>query len=99
MSDKDVQFPSLKKREISFNIDKDSHGWIQWKGTDACIDIHCKICNHMTHIDDSFTYYIQCPYCKTVFEANGFIELIPIDGITDFKVAKKDVMGEEFDLE
>ncbi len=82
---------SLKKDEINFNIKKDSHGWIQWKGTNVCIDINCK-CGKQSHFDGDFMYYIQCPYCKQIYEANGYIELIKIKDLEKdgYKIAEKD---------
>lgn len=53
------------------------HGWIQWKGTDVCMDIHCK-CGHHSHIDAAFTYNIQCPKCNTIYRCNPHIEFIEI---------------------
>ena len=52
-----------------------SHGWIQWKGTDVCMDLHCK-CGCLSHVDGDFTYYVQCPDCKTIYFCNGHIEFI-----------------------
>lgn len=57
------------------------HGWIQWKGTDVCMDIHCK-CGESTHIDDEFCYTIKCKTCGTVYFCNGHIELIEIKNPT-----------------
>src|SRR5688572_8750147 len=42
------------------------HGWIQCKGTDVCIDLHCK-CGHHGHFDGEFFYYFECPKCKTQY--------------------------------
>ena len=53
------------------------YGWIQWKGTDVCMDVHCK-CGHHSHIDAAFAYYVKCPSCGTVYMCNGHIELIEI---------------------
>lgn len=53
------------------------HGWIQWKGTDVCMDIHCK-CGELSHVDASFTYNVKCPSCGTVYMCNGHIELIEL---------------------
>ena len=58
-------------------IDK-PHGWIQWKGTDVCMDIHCK-CGYMSHVDDLFAYHVKCPNCGTVYLCNGHIQLIEIE--------------------
>lgn len=53
------------------------HGWIQWKGTDVCMDVHC-VCGAMTHIDDSHCYVIQCPECDRIYFLNGNIEFIEL---------------------
>jgi hypothetical protein len=29
------------------------HGWIQWKGTNVCMDVYCA-CGHHSHIDAKF---------------------------------------------
>jgi len=41
-------------------------GWIQWKGTNICIDIHCK-CGYHSHFDGSFMYYFKCPNCQILY--------------------------------
>ena len=53
------------------------HGWIQWKGTEVCMDVHCK-CGELTHVDDSFTYHVKCGNCGTVYFCNGHIEFIEL---------------------
>ena len=40
--------------------------FIQWKGTEVCLDIHCQ-CGTHSHIDDAFTYYVQCPTCGAIY--------------------------------
>lgn len=64
--------------EIQKRYKDKPHGWIQWKGTDVCMDIHCK-CGYHSHIDASFTYHIQCPKCKTIYACNDHIELIELE--------------------
>ena len=54
------------------------HGWIQWKGTDVCMDIHCK-CGSLNHIDADFAYFVKCPNCGTVYMCNGHIEFIELE--------------------
>lgn len=54
------------------------HGWIQWKGTDICMDVQCK-CGHQNHIDGYFAYHVRCSACKTVYFCNGHIELIELE--------------------
>lgn len=53
-------------------------GWIQWKGTEVCMDVHCK-CGYHSHIDAEFAYFVKCPKCKTVYMCNGHIELIEVE--------------------
>lgn len=52
-------------------------GWVQWKGTDVCADIHC-LCGVMSHIDAEFAYYVQCPSCRRIYFLNGHIELVEL---------------------
>jgi hypothetical protein len=65
-------FPSLKEEP------EDPKGWIQWKGTDSCIDLYCK-CGFHGHLDTDFMYHVKCPECGQVYECSGFIKLIPLD--------------------
>ena len=53
------------------------YGWVQWKGTDVCMDVHCK-CGYMSHIDSDFAYNVKCPKCGTVYMCNGHIEFIEL---------------------
>jgi hypothetical protein len=50
------------------------HAWIQWKGTDVCMDIHCA-CGVSSHIDTEFCYTVVCPECGSAYFCNGHIEL------------------------
>jgi len=54
------------------------HGWIQWKGTNVCMDVHCA-CGKMSHLDADFAYHVKCPYCGRVYFCNGHIELIELE--------------------
>lgn len=54
------------------------HGWVQWKGTQVCMDVHCQ-CGHLSHIDADFAYFVKCPKCATVYMCNGHIELIKLE--------------------
>jgi hypothetical protein len=38
--------------------------FIQWKGTDVCMDFHCKCGLHM-HFDCEFLYFVRCSGCGT----------------------------------
>ena len=54
------------------------HGWIQWKGTDVCMDIRCA-CGEHTHIDTDFCYSIKCICCGRSYACMGHIELIELE--------------------
>lgn len=54
------------------------HGWVQWKGTDVCMDVYCK-CGYHSHIDAEFAYNVKCPKCGTVYSVNGHVEFIELE--------------------
>lgn len=62
-------------------------GWIQWKGTQACIDLYCK-CGFHGHVDsDMFFYRAFCPACNRQFLVGQnikLIELTPEEAAVDF---------------
>ena len=41
--------------------------FIQWKGTDVCIDLYCP-CGAMGHYNGGFLYAWKCPECQAVWE-------------------------------
>lgn len=53
------------------------HGWVQWKGTDVCMDVRCK-CGAFGHIDADFAYNVKCIECGTIYTCSGFIEFIEV---------------------
>lgn len=63
--------------EVEERYEGKPHGWVQWKGTSVCMDVHCK-CGCVSHVDADFAYIIQCPNCKTIYSCNGHIELIEL---------------------
>ena len=58
------------------------HGWIQWKGTDVCIDLHCS-CGESCHFDGDFLYYWRCPTCNKLWETGTHVAMheVPPDKI------------------
>lgn len=64
--------------EIQDTQEGKPHGWIQWKGTDVCMDVHCE-CGYHSHVDADFTYHVKCPSCGVVYFCNGHIEFIKLE--------------------
>lgn len=61
------------------NLLKDvPHGFIQWKGTDVCMDIYCKCGEHL-HMDANCVYEIKCMECGTNYAVGCHIELIELE--------------------
>jgi hypothetical protein len=50
------------------------YSFIQWKGTDVCMDVYC-VCGEQFHIDDFFAYYVKCLACDRVFEVGCHMAL------------------------
>lgn len=42
--------------------------FIQWKGTDLCMDFWCPECACQSHLDGMFAYAIRCDGCDSYFE-------------------------------
>ena len=79
---KSMRFPKVAEtEEEAFDIEEKfsdvPHGWIQWKGTEVCMDVHCK-CGESFHIDATFAYNVKCPECETIYAVNGHVELIEL---------------------
>lgn len=55
------------------------HGWVQWKGTDACIDLYCQ-CGAHWHEDAEFLYEVKCPECGQWYATGCNVALIPMKG-------------------
>ena len=73
--------PIVETREDAWEIQNQHpglpNGWIQWKGTQVCMDVQCK-CGELTHVDADFCYNVKCGSCGRVFFCNGHIELIEL---------------------
>ena len=65
------------------------HGWVQWKGTDVCVDLHCTCGAHLHH-DGYFMYYIQCEECGQFYECDGHITLHPV-GADEIQAAGSEI--------
>jgi hypothetical protein len=53
------------------------HGWIQWKGTNVCMDVYCA-CGAHVHVDAEFCYQVECPHCKRVYAVGAYVRLVEL---------------------
>lgn len=53
------------------------HGSLQWKGTEACIDLYC-VCGAQGHIDSDFLYHYKCLNCGRKYALSGYVKLIEL---------------------
>lgn len=67
---------------------KDPSNFIQWKGTDVCMDVHC-MCGYHSHLDCSFAYYIRCPKCKRVYQMGNEVSMTLVDTVEARESAKE----------
>jgi hypothetical protein len=72
------------KVEAKFNSDFDgeiqeTHVFIQWKGTEVCLDFRCE-CGAVGHIDGMFVYAVRCAECGKSFSMPHTIQLVEGDG-------------------
>lgn len=58
-------------------------GFIQWKGTDVCMDFHCE-CGHHNHYDGYFAYVIKCRDCGNLYAPSCNVEMIRIEKADGF---------------
>lgn len=57
--------------------DDEPHGWIQWKGTNVCVDLHC-VCGTLGHVDGDFVYQVKCNDCGQHYAMGMNIVLAPM---------------------
>ncbi len=58
------------KKDLAFDLNAKQpapNAFIQWKGTDVCMDFHCE-CGARHHIDASFVYAVKCHECGAIWE-------------------------------
>lgn len=83
-----------RRPELENPFEGEPFGWIQWKGTNVCMDIHCPNCG-LGHIDAEFAYYIRCS-CGQIYAVSGFVKLIPVgEEYADGALSLKDVESDD----
>lgn len=56
----------------------DAETFIQWKGTDVCLDFYCP-CGAIGHVDADFACYVRCGGCGLVFELGTQVKAVRVD--------------------
>lgn len=77
MSDKESYAARWKRMEATKPAEGEPHAWIQWKGTNVCMDVHCS-CGAHGHIDADFAYKYRCFACNKLFDVAGYVRLIEV---------------------
>lgn len=70
VSDLQAEIASLraeKRLDVRREWDTDHEAFIQWKGTDVCMDLHCPKCKTHNHYDGFFAYVVECSGCQTQY--------------------------------
>ncbi len=49
--------------------------FIQWKGTDLCMDFYCPKCGEHSHFDGMFAYHIECSGCRARWKMPEHVEV------------------------
>jgi len=48
---------------IDRSVNPPDKAFIQWKGTDVCMDLTCLGCGERLHVHGDFAYYVRCHVC------------------------------------
>lgn len=74
----------------------DAEIFIQWKGTDVCLDFYCPCLpeeeRQPVHIHGEFAYFIKCLVCNEVYELGTQVRLIKV---ADAKVINIDPLSDD----
>ena len=63
--------------------------FIQWKGTDACLDLYCT-CGEQFHFDGYFAYELTCGHCGQTYELPNTFRLNPVEPSRGLKLVFDD---------
>jgi len=68
---------------------KKRSNFIQWKGTDICMDFYCPECGTHSHVDGFFCFHVKCPYCQSIYTLADEIQLTKADQEPEFGVTER----------
>lgn len=72
-----LNYDAIYSQDFGGRTPTEPYGWIQWKGTDVCIDLRCA-CGHSGHVDADFFYYYRCPACQRLYAVGQNVKLIAL---------------------
>ena len=52
--------------------------FIQWKGTDLCMDFRCPECGEHSHYDGMYAYHIRCGNCRVFFRMPTDVAVVKV---------------------
>lgn len=56
------------------HVEGKPHGWVQHKGSNLCIDLHCACGAHL-HYDGDFLYHWICPHCNRHYVSGSHLAM------------------------
>lgn len=65
-------------KDFQFTEEENRQTFIQWKGTDVCMDWYCD-CGEHNHIDKDFAYEVECDKCHAVYAVGTNVMLRKLD--------------------
>lgn len=77
MTDKESDATRWQRMEATKPAEGEPHAWIQWKGTNVCMDVYC-LCGAHGHIDADFAYKYRCGACKRLYDLAGYVRMVEV---------------------
>ena len=74
----DLVIPLTNQEQVDALRSDDDQCFIQWKGTDICMDWTCPTCGERQHVDGYFCYALQCASCNQFCHVGTTVVLTPI---------------------
>ncbi len=82
-----------------FDLDahrEETNAFIQWKGTDVCLDFRCE-CGGTCHFDGYFAYTIECPHCARLWEMPMILFPRPYTGDREATIVQRPAIEDDDD--
>ena len=83
----DKKSPYEYQREVDPTPEDGTHTFIQWQGTNVCMDFSCK-CGQSMHFDTDSLFFVQCCGCHTKYIMSSYVRAIEVPPGLDEQVSK-----------